>query len=167
MTPERRELAKLVSHQVGPHYDKFDFTFNAAPSPQAISSGLIHTILFGPKKKATQQKVKKSMKTFVKEGKQRPLWSIILRYSRDNWERLMEYAETRELSFDLMYYDSSYGSLNIQPLFKCWMTLNKSWDYTIEQGQFIGDSAIHFKKIGIRVVKKAEEVVVRVCLLEK
>ena len=164
MTPEIKELGKLVHFNMNSHYDKYHFGFNGAPSGDF--SGMVSRILLDPTSRTNKQAVKKDMETFAQGHRVSPLWSVILRFSLENWENLMKYAATHPLLFDMMFYSSRSGTFENHSIFKCWMTQDKSHSYKIDKDDFISDSRITFKRAEIKVKKKDNEVVVVIRLLE-
>ena len=164
MTHEIRELGKLVHFNMNQRYDKYHFGFNGAPSGDF--SGMVSRILLDPTSRTNNQAVKKDMETFAQGYRVSPLWSVILRFSLENWGNLMKYAATQPLLFDMMFYSSRSGTFENHSIFKCWMTQDKSHSYKIDKSDFISDSRITFKRAEIKVKKKANEVVVVIRLLE-
>ena len=165
ITSEICPLAELVTGNLFPNstWNKFHFGFNGS-SPSYMSA--VGRILLNPEKKTNNQEVKRDLEKFADDHKVNPLWTIVLRYSLENWMQLMEYATTHELVFDMMFYNSTKIKFEHKTLFKCWMTQNKSCEYKLDKNQMIGDANSHFKKGGIKVIKKADEVVVIIRLLE-
>ena len=166
LTPTVAELAKLVHSETSDCFDSYHFAFNGAPDAASI---YCRRILLEPDKRTNNQEVKKKMTILVQQRRAIPVWSVVLKFVPENWKAFHTYAETRELLFDLMYYDSKSGTFENRSLFKCWLTQDaekQPRDYALDKSCFLGDSRIHFKKGAIRVVKKEKQVVVVIRLVE-
>jgi hypothetical protein len=164
LTATTTELGKLAHFNMSSKYDKYHFGFNGAP--RGDLRGIISRIILDPTNRTNKQEVKRDMETFAQGHLISPLWSIILRFSLQNWGNLMKYAETHPLLFDMMFYSSHNGTFENHSIFKCWITQDKSHSYKIDKDDFISDSRITFKRAEIKVKKKETEVVVVIRLLE-
>ena len=101
LTATTTELGKLAHFNMSSKYDKYHFGFNGAP--RGDLRGIISRIILDPTNRTNKQEVKRDMETFAQGHLISPLWSIILRFSLQNWGNLMKYAETHPLLFDMMF----------------------------------------------------------------
>jgi len=169
LTEETRKLTKNISDEV-PKFDKVHFGFNGATCwPDYgidYGRGYMRRVMLPPNKQTNDQNVKVVMKDFANGHKTSKLWTIVLKYSIEHWNNLMTWAKTKEVTFDAMLYSSRGGNFIHRPFFHCFMTRNESCEYQLTQDNFTGIAKIYFKKGGIKIVKKADKVVVVVKLLE-
>ena len=112
--------------------------------------------------------VSKGSHEFAKGTRRSPLWTITLKYTPTQYDKLVEYGNKYELSFDIMFRNSSAAPdrPNYISIFKTQITQNTSHELKLCNENLCGYSKINFKRGGIKVIKKEERVIVKVALLE-
>ena len=162
LTEETLNLTKnIVDDDILSKYDKIHLGFNGAPPPGAAGR-----VLLNPHSHTNDQKVKIEMLKFANGHRESRLWTVVLKYPISNWDRLMTWAKTHELVFDAMLYGNSGRNTLYKSFFHCFMTRDESCEYELTSDNFAGISKWQFKKGGVKIVKKDEEVVVVIKLLE-
>ena len=96
------------------------------------------------------------------------LWTITLKYSPKQFDKLVEYGNKYELSLDIMFRNSRDAPErpNYISILKTQITQNISHELKLCNENMCGYSKINFKKGGIKVIKKEEKVIVKIALLE-
>jgi hypothetical protein len=160
-TDETRALTDLISSELTASCDKFHFSFNGVTRTLSPVAG---RILLGPDKKTNDITVKRALHTFAQGQRASPLWSIVLKYDADAWASFMDYARDHEVLFDCLFYSSSRHQYEHRGVFSFWMP--HTAEAEIPRTQMVGLNGLLFKKAAIRIVTKADKVIVVIKLLE-
>jgi hypothetical protein len=117
--------------------------------------------------------INKTEHNFAQGHKMSKLWTITLKFSEDKWEKLLEYGNKYEMSFDVIVMNERdcIRDVPFREIFRHQITLNKSniYDIDLSNSDMLGWSKIEFKKGGIKVIKTKNDsgnVVVKIALLE-
>ena len=162
------EFGKMFEHD-GKEHDRIHIGFNAV----SYKLGFMSRILV--LNSATNNfDIIKGRKTWAHGHKISNLWTIKLKYSKEQWENLVKYSKTNELSFDILlrnWNGNNDGIGDCTSVFRKFLNLDfdgKSKIYNIDQGDMCGYNAINFQKAGIKVINASAngDVIVRVALLE-
>jgi len=159
-----KQLISLLNHNVTINYDKIMFVFNGI-SNNSFSIGT-YKIRLCPNKQTNDQQITYKLKQFDQGHKANPLWTIILKYSLEEWDNLFTYSKENELLLDIMYFDSNKILFEYKNILRCSITMNQSYEYTLNKGHFPGMNSILFKNGAIKVLKKQTEVIILIRLLE-
>ena len=92
--------------------------------------------------------------------------TMFLKYSLEEWDNLFTYSKENELLLDIMYFDSNKILFEYKNILRCSITMNQSYEYTLNKGHFPGMNSILFKNGAIKVLKKQTEVIILIRLLE-
>ena len=112
-------------------------------------------------------KIEKGRHIFARGTRKSALWTITLNYTPKQWSHLLEYGNKYELGFDIMFQNSTtYMSSNLISMFRTQLTQDMSHELTICHDNMCGYNKINFKRGGIKVIKKEDNVIVKVALLE-
>lgn len=112
-------------------------------------------------------KIEKGSHIFARGTRKSALWTITLNYTPKQWGYLLEYGNKYELGFDIMFRNSTTCvSSNLISMFRTQLTQDMSRELTICHESMRGYNKINFKRGGIKVIKKEDNVIVKVALLE-
>ena len=112
--------------------------------------------------------ITKGSHVFAHNTRKSPLWTITLKYSPKQYDKLVEYGNKYELSFDIMFRNSRRAPdrPNYISMFRTQITQNSSYELQLCNENMCGYNKINFKRGGIKVIKKEDKVIVKVALLE-
>ena len=137
-----RELFNLLYEQNTE--EPWHITFSALDYKNRLKVHFLSTILF---KSQTISKRKKGMCCYSTN-----IWSIRLVFSEDGWNALLERSKKFELCLDIMFKNVD----NLKSIIKLPYLSIKQEIYNIDFDSIIGEGALYFEKIQIKMVNKPE-----------